>query len=73
MLVANGSAVPWLSIAGMGATGDLQPDPVPALERGRDRPEIKLDGMRDVWCAVGEQNPGNWRPRWPPDAEGSAQ
>jgi hypothetical protein len=28
----------------MRATGDLQPDAVPAPERVRDGPEIKLDG-----------------------------
>jgi hypothetical protein len=42
------------SVAGMGATGDLQPDPVPAPERVDDRPQIKLDGLRGVWCGIGE-------------------
>jgi hypothetical protein len=38
----------------MGATGDLQPDPVPSPERVRDRPQIKLDRMRGVCCGIGE-------------------
>jgi hypothetical protein len=32
------------SVGGMGAGGDLQPDPG-AQERVRDGPEIKLDGV----------------------------
>ena len=38
------------SVAGMGATGDLQPDPMPAPERVRDWPESELDGMRGIRC-----------------------
>jgi hypothetical protein len=44
------------SVAGMGAAGDLQPDPVPATERVRDGPQSKLDGLRGVRCGIGETN-----------------
>jgi hypothetical protein len=42
------------SVAGMGATGDLQPDPVPAQERVRDGRKIKLNRMRSVCRSIGE-------------------
>ena len=42
------------SVTGVGATGDLQPDPMPALERVSNRPEIKLDGMGCVRSRIGE-------------------
>jgi hypothetical protein len=38
----------------MGATGDLQPDPMPAPERVRNRPQIKLDRMGCARCSIGE-------------------
>jgi hypothetical protein len=42
------------SVAGMGATGDLEPDPVPAQERVCNWPQIKLDGLRGVRRGIAE-------------------
>ena len=42
------------SVAGMGATGDLQPDPMPSPERVRDWPESELDGKCGIRGRIGQ-------------------
>jgi hypothetical protein len=42
------------SVAGMGATRDLQPDPMPTTEGVRDGPKIKVNEMGGVGCGIGK-------------------
>jgi hypothetical protein len=41
-------------IAGRGATGHFELDPVPTPKGVRDGPEIKLDGTERIRCGIGK-------------------